>query len=70
MKQTTPVEVVDQSFFTLAGGPDWSCGMTTSGGAYCWGDNSFGELGIGMATPGTARYHTRPEKVKVTGLVP
>jgi hypothetical protein len=69
-KQTTPVEVVDQSFFTLAAGPEWTCGMTTSGAAYCWGDNAYGELGIGMATPGTARYHTRPEKLKTTVLVP
>jgi alpha-tubulin suppressor-like RCC1 family protein len=67
--QSTPVEVVDQSFFTLAV-YNAACGMTTSGGAYCWGDNSTGDLGIGVADPRPNIYRTRPQKVTTTVLLP
>jgi len=33
---------------------DWhSCGVTTSGAAYCWGDNFFGQLGNGSSAEAT-----------------
>jgi hypothetical protein len=67
---STPVEVVDESFFTLALDVNATCGMTTSGSAYCWGDNSHGSLGIGVADPIAMATHTRPEQVKVMGLLP
>lgn len=66
-KQATPSEVVAQSFFSLGLAPDASCGLTTSGGAYCWGGNQSGELGIGSED---RLMHTTPEAVKVTGLMP
>ena len=38
---------VDWAEVTLAGGGffDFACGLAESGSAYCWGDNSFGQLG-------------------------
>ncbi len=35
------------SQFTV--GDDHACGLTTSGAAYCWGNNGFGKLGAGPA---------------------
>jgi alpha-tubulin suppressor-like RCC1 family protein len=35
------------TFAALSGGGDHSCGVTTSGVAYCWGWNGEGELGDG-----------------------
>jgi alpha-tubulin suppressor-like RCC1 family protein len=32
---------------TLAGGEDFTCGLTPAGEVYCWGDNAYGQLGQG-----------------------
>lgn len=32
---------------TVSAGLAFSCALTTSGTRYCWGDNEFGQLGIG-----------------------
>ena len=45
----------------LAGGEQDSCGLTTSGAAYCWGGNGWGQLGDGN----TSTLSTTP--VPVTG---
>jgi len=45
------------TFAALSGGGDHSCGVTTSGVAYCWGYNNVGELGDG--TIGTRLVPTR-----------
>lgn len=50
------------AFARLAFG-DWhTCGITTSGAAYCWGANTFGQLGNGTITD--AEF---PAPVPVTG---
>ncbi|PYP53402.1 MAG: cell wall anchor protein, partial [Gemmatimonadetes bacterium] len=42
------------AFTTLGAGNFHACGLTSSGAAYCWGDNSTGQLGIGVnAAPDT-----------------
>lgn len=33
-------------FTTVSAGTFHSCGVTTTGSAYCWGDDSYGELGM------------------------
>jgi alpha-tubulin suppressor-like RCC1 family protein len=38
------------SFVTVGAGHEYSCGLTTGGEGYCWGDNHFGELGTGDST--------------------
>jgi alpha-tubulin suppressor-like RCC1 family protein len=38
------------TFASISAGFDYTCGVTTSGQGYCWGDNVDGELGIGTRT--------------------
>ena len=38
-------------FSAVSTGYNFACGVTTGGAAYCWGDNVYGELGIGTMTP-------------------
>ena len=38
------------SFATIAAGYGRACGVTTDGDAFCWGDNSSGQLGDGSTT--------------------
>ena len=37
----------DVSFVKLAAGGNYTCGLTSAGQAYCWGDGFFGALGDG-----------------------
>lgn len=58
---TVPLEVAGgQRFTSLALGDIHACGLTAAGEAYCWGDNSSGELGDGTETD-------RSTPVAVTG---
>ena len=62
------------TFSALGAGDYYTCGLTSAGAAYCWGDNTYDELGTGSplssATPvavagglifralAAGRYHT------------
>ena len=45
-----PVAVVGGLTFQSVNAGYHSCGVTTAGEAYCWGDNDYGQLGDGTGT--------------------
>lgn len=46
--QSTPAQVAGGlTFSTIAAGGQHTCGRTTGGVVYCWGDNGRGQLGVG-----------------------
>jgi len=49
MDSATPVAISGGLTFAAlsAGGGTYTCGITTGAAAYCWGDNSSGQLGTG-----------------------
>jgi len=47
------------SFASVTAGYFSACGVTTNGGAYCWGNNPAGELGNGTTTPSTTPVMVR-----------
>jgi alpha-tubulin suppressor-like RCC1 family protein len=58
-----PVPVTGgHSFSVLTAGMAHTCGITTDGAAYCWGNNDFGQLGGGDTTS------THPSSVPVAVL--
>jgi alpha-tubulin suppressor-like RCC1 family protein len=61
--RSTPVyvESLNADFKTVATGSSHTCGLTVSGGVWCWGSNGDGQLG-----DGTTISRTTP--VAVTGL--
>jgi alpha-tubulin suppressor-like RCC1 family protein len=47
------------SFSAISAGRFHTCGVTTTGAGYCWGDNSSGKLG-----DGTTEFRTAPVRVR------
>src|SRR5262249_51929877 len=61
VRSDTPVAVAGGlTFATLSAGDSYNCGVTTAGAAYCWGDNTYGQLGNGS-------YASSRTPVAVTG---
>ena len=59
-----PVRVATSiPFASISAGHGYTCALSTSGVAYCWGSNTFGQLGIGSQAPSV-----RPTKVGIEGV--
>jgi alpha-tubulin suppressor-like RCC1 family protein len=75
---TTPQMVVDTTgaaptFRALAAGALHTCGIGTDNYIYCWGDNTFGQVGVGLNNlgmrPSGFGYATfTPKAVRTAGL--
>lgn len=61
------VVLPELAFRAVAAANDHSCGLTTAGALHCWGDNSHGQLGIGVQDPPAELRVGRAPGPAVTG---
>jgi alpha-tubulin suppressor-like RCC1 family protein len=50
-------------FDSVSAGQDHACGLSTAGAVYCWGANTFGQLGTGNTIP-----QTTPTLISASGF--
>lgn len=55
------------TFAQVSAGGGFSCGVTTSGAAYCWGFNAFGQVGDGTSESEGTSSSIRPSPALVQG---
>jgi len=48
------------TFVQVVDGSNYACGLTSSGSAYCWGDNFLGQLGNGTTTGPDVCWRSNP----------
>lgn len=66
---TKPATVVGAlTFKEVSAGQGYTCGITTQGTAYCWGENVFGRLGNGMRSLGPSSSPTSSPVLVSGGL--
>lgn len=60
-RETRPVPVTGGLVFrSVSAGHLHTCGVTTTGAAYCWGYNEFGQLGTGATYPNSVSASPQP----------
>jgi alpha-tubulin suppressor-like RCC1 family protein len=63
--QSSPAPVDGRmTFRSLSAGGAHTCGVTTGGKAYCWGDNLEGRLGTGGSFLTARQWNTKPSAVE------
>lgn len=64
-KPTSMIDTTSLVYTKVARAQFHNCGVTSSGAAYCWGDNTYGQLGDGTTTSRGA-----PSLVSGSGVAP